>query len=307
MSRPLQIKHRPEYLEDIFGNKETVEMVSNILGREINTIPHSWLITGPAGCGKTTIARIITEELGCSELDFHEYNSSDSRGIDFVRELQYTSKLAPSNGDVKVYLMDEVHQITSAAQEAMLKLLEDAPDNVFFLLATTNPEKLKKSLKSRCTIAQMNPVNSKDMDKLLDSIAIKEKDDLTADLKRTIISCSDGSPRVALKLFDSILEIEDEEVAIKAIQNSTVAETSIIELCRAILKGESWKEVAGVLKGLDEDPESIRRAVLGYFTKVLLNTGDLNTARILECFEGNFYDSGKAGLCLACFEASLND
>lgn len=307
MSKPLQIKHRPEYLNDIFGNKETVSMVSSILNREINEMPHAWLFTGDSGQGKTTISRIIKEELGCSDIDFHEFNSSDTRGIDTIREIQQVSKLAPSDGEVKVYLLDEVHQITGAAQEAMLKMLEDAPDNVFFFLATTNPEKLKKTLKSRCTTIQMNSLNTRDMGKLLDTISQKENYDFESNIRKTIIECSEGSPRIAVKLLDSIIGIENKEEAIQVIKNSTVSETSIIDLCRALLKNESWKVIADIIKGLEIEPESARRAILGYFSKVLLDTGSMDVARIMECFENNFFDSGKAGLILASFESSLKD
>lgn len=307
MSNTLPLKYRPNFLEDIFGNRETVKMVSTILDRDLDKIPHSWLFTGPSGCGKTTIARIVKEELGCSDLDYTEFNSSNDRGIETIRGLQQISKLAPTDGEVKVFLLDEVHQITGPAQEAMLKMLEDAPDNTFFLLATTNPEKLKASLKSRCTTIQMNPLNSKEMVNLIDIIAKAEKYGVTSDINKAIISASEGSPRTALKILDTILQIEDEEVAIKAIQNSTVNETGAIELCRAINKGESWKEIVDILKGLNEDPESIRRVCLGYFTKVLLDSGNMGAARRAECFVEPFYNTGKPGLILAAFEASLEN
>lgn len=304
MSSPLHIKHRPKYLEDIFGNKETVSMISSILGREtLDLIPHAFLFQGPAGTGKTTIARIIRDELGCSNLDYHEFNASDTRGIDTIRNIQSKSRLAPVDGDVKVYLLDELHQITGPAQEAALKLLEDAPNNVFFLLCTTNPEKLKKTLKSRCTIVQMSSLNSRDMTKLLDSVAEKEEINLSAEVKKAIIDNSEGCPRIAVKLLDSIIDMESDEDAIKAIESATVSEATTIELCRALLAGENWKIISDILKGIDEDPEGIRRKVLLYLSKVLLDNGNLSVAQTMECFEEPFYNTGKPGLVMACFQA----
>lgn len=306
MSNPLHIKHRPKYLEDIIGNKETVAMVASILNREdLESIPHAFLFQGPAGTGKTTIARIIRDELGCSNLDYHEFNASDTRGIDTIRNIKSKSRLAPVDGKVKVYLLDELHQITGPAQEAALKLLEDAPDNVFFLLCTTNPEKLKKTLKSRCTIVQMSSLNSRDMIKLIDSIAKKEEIDISPEISKTIIANSDGSPRTAVKLLDSIIDMDSDEEAIKAIESATVSEATTIELCRALLANESWKVISDILKGIDEDPEGMRRSILGYFSKVLLNNGSVVIAQIMECFEEPFYNTGKPGLIMACFQVSL--
>lgn len=303
MSAPLHIRYRPKYLEDIVGNKETVSMVSAILERDLDRIPHTWLFTGSTGTGKTTIARIIKEELGCSDADYHEQNSSDTRGIDTIRETQTRSKFAPVDGKVKVYLFDEVHNWTGAAAEAALKMLEDAPDNVFFLLCTTNPEKLKKTLKSRCTNIKMSTLNSRDMKKLLENIASVEEVGIAPPVLKAIIAASDGSPREAVKLLDSVLGINNNEDAIKAIESSSVSESTVIDLCRALVKGESWRVVSNILKGLDVDAEQVRRAILGYFTKVLLDNDNTLIAQLMECFEEPYFNTGKAGLVLSCYQA----
>jgi len=109
MSEPLHIKYRPKKLEDVAGNKGAVATVKSLLERELIDMPHSWLFSGPSGTGKTTIARIVAHELGCSDIDFIEYNSGSMRGVDSIRDIEQKSKLSPMKGKVKVtYLMKSI-------------------------------------------------------------------------------------------------------------------------------------------------------------------------------------------------------
>jgi len=106
-SEALHFKWRPKTLEELAGNKESVAMVQGIMDREFESIPRTWLFLGESGTGKTTIARIIKTMLGCSDADFHEFNSANTRGIDTIREIANTSRLSAMKGTVKVYLLDE--------------------------------------------------------------------------------------------------------------------------------------------------------------------------------------------------------
>ncbi len=301
MSEPLHILYRPKTLEDVAGNKSAVATVASLLQRDVKDIPHAWLFSGPSGCGKTTIARIAANMLGCADMDFYEYNSASMRGIDTVRDLEQKCKLSPMGGKVKVYLLDEFHNTTSVAQDAILKVLEDAPPNVFFFLATTNPEKLKKAVRTRCTDIAVKQLNSKDVGKLIRGIVETEEVDVPASILTKIAKSCDGSPREAVKMLDAIIDIEDEESALEAIDNVYASESNVIDLCRALMSAEKWNKISKHLDAIEAEPETVRRAVLGYFTKVLLSKGDVRVAEILEQFEDNYYDSGKAGLVLSCF------
>jgi len=301
MSEPLHILYRPKTLEDVAGNKSAVATVASLLQRDVKDIPHAWLFSGPSGCGKTTIARIAANMLGCADMDFYEYNSASMRGIDTVRDLEQKCKLSPMGGKVKVYLLDEFHNTTSVAQDAILKVLEDAPPNVFFFLATTNPEKLKKAVRTRCTDIAVKQLNSKDVGKLIRGIVETEEVDVPASILTKIAKSCDGSPREAVKMLDAIIDIEDEESALEAIDNVYASESNVIDLCRALMSAEKWNKISKHLTAIEAEPETVRRAVLGYFTKVLLSKGDVRVAEILEQFEDNYYDSGKAGLVLSCF------
>jgi DNA polymerase-3 subunit gamma/tau len=304
MSEPLHILYRPQELSEVAGNKGAITAIEALLERDIKDIPHAWLFSGGSGCGKTTLARIVADKLGCSDMDFYEYNSSSMRGIDTIRDIEQRSKLSPMNGKVKVYLLDEVHQLTSAAQDASLKILEDAPQNVFFFLATTNPEKLKKAIRTRCTDIAVKSLNSREIMGLLKEIVEAEEKEVDVEVIKKISMSCDGSPREAVKMLDMVIDTPEKDLALEVIENTHVSESSVIELCRMINKKDKWKNIAKVLDNLDADPEQTRRAILTYFYKVLLSNGSVTTAEILEHFEDNYFDSGKAGLALSCFAAS---
>ena len=118
-------KHRPVTLDDVVGQPVAVASVRQLLAD--GGVPHVLLFSGPSGCGKTTLARILQRELECSDLDWHEINSASFRGIDTVRQIQDDLIYRPVSGRSRIWLIDEAHQVTGTAQEAMLKILEDMP------------------------------------------------------------------------------------------------------------------------------------------------------------------------------------
>ena len=304
MGAPLHIAYRPATLDEVAGNKGTIDAIRSILSRDIEHIPHAWLFSGPSGMGKTTLARIIKTELGCSDMDYKEFNSGSMRGIDTIREVEQNSRLSPMNGKVKVYLFDEVHNWTKAAKEASLKMLEDAPKNVFFFLATTEPGGLPKAMRTRLTDVVVKSLNTKEIMRLLKDICAAEEANIQPEILQAIALASDGSCREAVKMLDSVFDVTDTDAALETISNTHVGEATVIELCRALIKGESWKQVSKILSLITDEPESVRRACGTYFTKVLLGDGSQRTAEILEQFERNWYDGGRASMVLACFAAN---
>lgn len=308
----LQLEFRPRTLDEIIGNKGAVTAVRSILKRDTKDIPHAWLLQGPPGCGKTTMARILRKHLEISDLNFHEYNSANTRGIDTIREISKNASASPLGRGKQAYLLDECHQILQVPQNALLKVLEDAPSNTWFFLATTNPEKLLKAIRSRCTIISMDRVSTRDMQKLLNRV-LKELDykDFPKTVIKQIIKNANGACRDALKLLDTVLDIENEKDMLDAVNSAYANETSIKDLWTALLgKGtpeKKWKAVSGVLKTLKGEPEQIRHALLTIFTKNLLNTKSVDDATkaagLVEAFEDNYFDSGAAGLALSCYNA----
>jgi DNA polymerase III gamma/tau subunit len=207
-------------------------------------------------------------------------------------------------------MVHNCHQLQGPTQEALLKALEEPPSHVHFILCTTNPEALKDTLKRRCHIYEVQALNSNQMMKHLRTILKKEKiKDFKEEILEKIIELSDGSPGIALKYLDMVIDMTDEKEAISLLKSSGTSENDVKQLCQALVDFRvndktRWNRVKKILKDFKGDAESARRPILGYLNSCLLNNpvGD-NFAIIMDEFKDNFYDSGKAGLSLAAFKA----
>lgn len=300
-SEALHFKYRPQSFEEMAGNESAIEMVSSILERDIKGMPRTFLFTGESGTGKTTIARIVKQELDCSDADFLTYSA---RKIEDIREIKRMSRLAPMNGDIKIIFLEECHHLTEASQDDMLVMLEDTPPKTFFFLATTNPEKLLKAIKTRCTTIKLKSLPYKVISKYLAEIAKQEGlEGYPVKILNVIAKASQGSCREAVKILDQIIDIDDDDKALEAIESFLGSESDIADLCKALLNNSTWKTIAEILKTFDMEPEAARRVILAWFNKVALSKDDERVIEIMDSFLDNFYDSGKAGLTVACYAA----
>ena len=300
MSIELYKTHRPSTFKGIVGQPQAVAMLKEMV--ENDRVPHAILFSGESGCGKTTLARILKLKLNCSDHDFSEVNCADFRGIDMVREIRQRMNLSPVGGVCRIWLIDEAHQLSSQAQNAFLKILEDTPKHVYFFIATTDPMKLLSTIRTRCTEVKVKPLAPATMKELLIAVADKEGKTLTDEVVERITEYATGSARKALVLYNQIIGIEDPEEQLKAIESSDT-KAKAIEIARALMQKVPWSNVAKILKEVDEEPESIRRMVLGYASNVLLSAskGNERAFLLLDVFQHPFYDSGKPGLVAACF------
>lgn len=297
-------KHRPTSFDEVIGNEKTVELLRNSVASD--NCPHAFLLHGPTGCGKTTLGRIVAKELGCVGSDFREVDSADFRGIDTIRDMRKQARYQPLEGPCRVWLLDECHKMSNDAQSALLKALEDPQPHVYYILATTDPQKLLNTIRGRCSQFAVSMLEERQMMTLLRKVVKAEEDSLPKSVYEQIVQDAAGHPRNALQILDQVLRVDEEkrlEVAKQA------AETAIdaIELCRALIDNVNWKQTAAILTKLKEqEPESVRRLVLGYCTTVLLKSGNPQAARILESFRAPFYDIGYPGLVFASFDATFN-
>lgn len=299
-------KHRPLQFAGLLGQGEALTMLKS-MGPD--KFPHALLFTGPSGCGKTTAARILRTKLGCGDADFFEINSADNRGIDEARKLIAYLGLMPRAGKCKVYLIDEVHKMTTDAQNAMLKVLEDTPPHCYFILASSEPAKLIKAIKTRCTEIKFKAVAANLLAKLVTETAKLEKKEVGENVAKKIAEYAEGSPRKALVLLHQCLGMPDDATRLKSLEKPEM-QASGFEIAQALVQRKDWKEISVLLKKAeDEEAEGIRRIILGYCKSCLLGKIDDRIWNIMLCFKEPTYNWGPGAewhaLVTCCYEAAV--
>lgn len=304
-------KHRPTTFKQMVGQSQAVAMLLGMVRG--NNLPHSILFSGPSGCGKTTLARILRTKLQCDEVDYREVNSSDDRGIDGIRRLRDQIRLAPIGGACRIILLDEAHQITGDAQEALLKILEDTPRHVYLFLCTTEPDKLKTAIRTRCTEVNLVAVGDEDLAALLKQVSEEEQLTVPESVIEAIVATADGSPRKALVLLQQAGALSEEVDQLNVVRNSGCKETAqhLGRLLTNVRAPLSWPDIAAALKEVKwNQAEGVRRMLLGYARAVLLNQKGPNPIAyrcftIIQVFRGNVFDSGDAGLTGDCWDVYM--
>lgn len=293
-------KHRPTDFEEVKGNESTISALNKML-ENTDSCPHTFLLSGPTGCGKTTMGRIIGTKLNCNGSDFREINSADFRGIDTIREIIKQTAFKPLEGSCRIWMIDECHRLTSDAQSALLKILEDCPAHVYFILCTTDPQKLLPTIIGRCSQFSVQLLTEDQIGSLVRKVAKQEGVKLEKEVWEQISIDSQGHARNALQILEQVLAVEPER-RLEMAKKSAEEQSQTIELCRVLFNNSGWKKVSNILSGLkDQDPENVRRAVLGYSSAILLKSDNPRAGLVMECFIDPFYNSGFPGLVFACY------
>jgi len=207
MGQALYRKYRSKSLDEIVGQKHITETLSKALKQ--GKISHAYLFTGPRGVGKTSVARILAHEINglpytddSAHLDIIEIDAASNRRIDEIRELRDKVYVAPTSAKYKVYIIDEVHMLTREAFNALLKTLEEPPEHVVFILATTDAHKLPETIVSRTQRFNFKPADSKEVVGLLGNIAKKEKIKVSKEALELMATHGGGSFRDSVGLLD---------------------------------------------------------------------------------------------------------
>ncbi|MEI6850742.1 MAG: DNA polymerase III subunit gamma/tau [Candidatus Saccharibacteria bacterium] len=227
MSKALYRKYRSKSLDEVIGQKHITDILSRAISK--GKLSHAYLLSGPRGVGKTSVARILAHEINgitydenTTNLDIIEIDAASNNGVEDVRELREKVQIAPFSASKKVYIIDEVHMLSKAAFNALLKTIEEPPDHVVFILATTNVEKLPATIVSRVQRFSFRPISVDDAVKHLSNIAKKENINITDDALRLIAERSDGSFRDSISLLDqlsSIANTDDKKITSKLIED----------------------------------------------------------------------------------------
>ena len=258
-------KWRPQTFDDVVGQDHVVRTLRNAIGR--NRIAHAYLFVGPRGTGKTSTARIFAKALNCtggpkadfdvndpaclaiadgSHLDVIEIDGASNNSVDNIRDLRETAQYAPAQGRFKVYIIDEVHQLSPAAFNALLKTLEEPPPHVKFVFATTEPQKVLSTIVSRCQRFDLKPIPPDLIVERLKKIAVEEKIKVSAAALECIARLADGGMRDAQSIFDQMISFCGAEISEPDVLDvyGLVAAEKIAELAAALAAGDHRRIVA---------------------------------------------------------------
>ena len=260
-------KYRPKKFDDVIGQKVTVEILKNSIIN--NKISHAYLFNGPRGTGKTSVAKIFARSVNClnnkngnacgtcelckkiqeNDVDIIEIDAASNNGVEEIREIRSKVKLLPAVAKYKVYIIDEVHMLSTGAFNALLKTLEEPPSHVIFILATTEIHKIPLTILSRCQRFDFNKVNSEEMFAKLKQICKLEKKDISDNILKLIVKLSDGGCRDAINLLDQVLSLSSENITEDEIYDmqGITSEDKIIDFLNTILEND----IVGGMKFLD--------------------------------------------------------
>lgn len=246
-------KYRPKTFKDVVGQDHIVTVLEGAI--KLGNISHSYLFSGSRGTGKTSIARIVAREIGASQNDIYEIDAASNRGIDDIRDIRESVHTFPFESKHKVYIIDEAHMLTKEAWNAFLKTLEEPPEHVVFIFATTELEKIPETVLSRCQVFQFRKPTRQELKNVALSIAKQEGFTLDASSAELIALLGDGSFRDTQGILQKILSYsKDKKISSEEVEKVAGAPKGelINKFIESISKGdltEALKVVGKISEG----------------------------------------------------------
>ena len=275
-------RYRPNSFDMVLGQKSTVNSLKHF--SEAGKWPHALLFHGPTGCGKTTLARLVAQEVGCEKHNLIEIDAATFGGVDSMRSLQQGLQLGGfGRSTVKCVVVDEAHAMSPQSWTSLLKSIEEPPSHVYFIFCTTEFSKVPKNIRTRVAAYQLSAVSIGDIVQLLDDVSVLEEIKLPPKGALIIAEACQGSPRQALVFLAQAAGVQSEADLRKLVQ-ATAPPTSFEDVKKILLSNDiTWKAVQPCLKALkeEENPESMRIAIRRYLSAVILNTKDSQRAGML--------------------------
>jgi DNA polymerase III subunit gamma/tau len=301
-------KYRPQTFADVIGQEHVTRTLTHAI--EQNRIAHAYLFCGPRGTGKTTIARIFAKALNCTggpkadfddndprcreisegrSIDVLEIDGASNNGVEQVRELRETCKYAPASSKFKIYIIDEVHMLSTAAFNALLKTLEEPPEHVKFMFATTDPEKVLPTILSRCQRFDLRRIPASLIVQQLATIAKQENVKISPEALYAIARGADGGMRDAESTLDQLISFCGDKIEEPDVLSmfGLTAQKQLLELSLAVLGGEieSALRILNELAKGGKDLGRLLSDLLNHFRNLLIfqvSRGDLNLLEISE-------------------------
>ena len=291
---PLYRKYRPQTFKDLIGQENIVKALTNAIN--LNKISHAYLLCGPRGTGKTTTARIIAKSLNCAKgptlepcgecpsckdianstpIDVIEIDAASNRKVEDARNILEKIQFVPVNGRFKIYIIDEVHMLTTEAFNTLLKTLEEPPENVIFILATTEPHKVLDTIISRCQRFDFRRITTEDIVARLKYISQQENIKITEDALFTIARSSAGGMRDSLALLDQISVLDaDKEITSNDVNEmlGRLSFETLFDLSSAIVNSETQTAITLLdsVYNKGNEPFQIITNLIQYFRNLLV-------------------------------------
>jgi len=301
----LALKWRPKSFDEIIGQDRAVSTLKSAIQK--GRLAHAYLFSGPRGVGKTSCARILARALNCQNgptaapcgkcpacqdisagrsLDVIEIDGASNRGIDEIRTLRENVKFSPVNGKFKVYIIDEVHQITTDGFNALLKTLEEPPEFVKFIFATTQPQKVPPTILSRCQRLDFRRISVMEMIKQLEKISAAEKIKVDSQVLAAIARASDGALRDAESILDQLISFSRDKVAMEDVVSmlGMVEQSALFDIADKVVTKDPKAALTLLNDIIDKgkDPAILLNELIGHFRNLMIAKVSQGDPRLID-------------------------